>query len=109
MRDRSRRMEAIRRQISRYRRRHEKRLMVSLAALCIALSGGIGILLRLKQEPGIFTIQTEYGTVLLHNGGEAYIVIGVFAFLAGAALTVLCMKLKAAKAASCRKEGERLK
>ena len=109
MRDLSRRMEEIRRQISRYRCRHEKRAMASLSAVCMALICGMGILLRMKQQPGMFTIQTEYGTVLLHNGGEAYIVIGVFAFLAGAALTVLCMKLKAAKAASCRKEGERLK
>ncbi len=103
------RMEQIRKQISRYRGRYEKRLMASLTAVCMVLSGGIGILLGLKQGPGIFTIQTEYGTVLLHNGGEAYIVIGVFAFLAGAALTVLCIKLKAAKAAGCLEEGERLK
>ena len=109
MRDLRMRMEQIRKQISRYRSRHEKRLMAGLAAVCTVLSGGIGILLGLKQGPGIFTIQTEYGTVLLHNGGEAYIVIGVFAFLAVAAFSVLCMKLKAAKAASCRKEGERLK
>ena len=91
------RMEQIRNQISRYRGRYETRLMASLAAMCMVLSGGIGILLGLKQGPGIFTIQTEYGTVLLHNGGEAYIVIGVFAFLAGAALTVLCIKLKRRK------------
>lgn len=56
-------------------------MMVGLAAVCIALSGGIGILLGMKQQPGMLTIQTEYGTVLLHNGGEAYIVIGVFAFV----------------------------
>ena len=93
MRDRSRRMEEIRRQISRYRSRYEKRMMVGLAAVCIALSGGIGILLGMKQQPGMLTIQTEYGTVLLHNGGQAYIVIGVFAFLAGAALTILCVRL----------------
>ena len=103
------RMEQIRKQISRYRGRYEKRLMASLAAVCMVLSGGIGILLGLKQGPGIFTIQTEYGTVLLHNGGEAYIVIGVFAFLAGAALTLLCLKLKAAKAVRRPEEGERLK
>ena len=93
MRDRSRRMEEIRRQISRYRSRYEKRMMVGLAAVCIALSGGIGILLGMKQQPGMLTIQTEYGTVLLHNGGEAYIVVGVFAFLAGTALTMLCIEL----------------
>ena len=52
MRDRSRRMEEIRRQISRYRSRYEKRMMVGLAAVCIALSGGIGILLGMKQQPG---------------------------------------------------------
>ena len=66
MRDLRMRMEQIRKQISRYRSRHEKRLMAGLAAVCTVLSGGIGILLGLKQGPGIFTIQTEYGTVLLH-------------------------------------------
>ena len=69
MRDCSRRMEAIRRQISRYRRRHEKRLMASLAALCIALSGGIGILLGMKQQPGMLMLQG--GTSLCAGtGGE---------------------------------------
>ena len=61
MRDLRMRMEQIRKQISRYRSRHEKRLMAGLAAVCTVLSGGIGILLGLKQGPGIFTIQTEYG------------------------------------------------
>ena len=61
MRDLRMRMEQIRKQISRYRSRHEKRLMAGLTAVCTVLSGGIGILLGLKQGPGIFTIQTEYG------------------------------------------------
>lgn len=103
MRDLGMRMEQIRKRISRYRNRYEKRMMAGLVAVCIALSGGIGILLRLKQGPGIFTIQTEYGTVLLHNGGEAYIVIGVFAFLAGAALTVFCIKLNRRKQRAARR------
>lgn len=103
MRDCSMRMEQIRGRISRYRSRYEKRTMVSLAAVCIALSGGIGILLRLKQGPGIFTIQTEYGTVLLHNGGDAYIVTGVFAFLAGAAVTMLCIRLNRRKLRTARR------
>ena len=97
MRDLSRRMEDIRSQIAQYRCRHEKRAMASLSAVCMALTCGMGILLRIKQQPGMFTIQTEYGTVLLHNGGEAYIVIGVFAFLAGAALTILCERLNRRK------------
>ena len=67
MRDRSRRMEEIRRQISRYRSRYEKRMMVSLAAVCIALSGGIGILLGMKQQPGML----QGGTSLCAGtGGE---------------------------------------
>ena len=103
MRDLSMRMEQIRKRLSWYRTRYEKRIMAGLVAVCMALSGGIGILLRLKQGPGIFTIQTEYGTVLLHNGGEAYIVIGVFAFLAGAALTVLCIKLNRRKQRAARR------
>ena len=104
MRDLSMRMEQIRKRISWYRNRYEKRIMAGLVAVCMALSGGIGILLRLKKQgPGIFTIQTEYGTVLLHNGGEAYIVIGVFAFLAGAALTVFCIKLNRRKQRAARR------
>ena len=103
MRDLSMRMEQIRKRISWYRNRYEKRIMAGLVAVCIALSGGIGILLGMKQQPGMLTIQTEYGTVLLHNGGEAYIVIGVFAFLAGAALTVLCIKLNRRKQRAARR------
>ena len=69
MRDRSRRMEEIRRQISRYRSRYEKRMMVGLAAVCIALSGGIGILLGMKQQPGMLMLQG--GTSLCAGtGGE---------------------------------------
>ena len=97
MRDCSKRMEEIRRQTSRYRCRYEKRTILSLSAACMALICGIGFLLRMNQQPGMLTIQTGYGTVLLHNGGEAYIVIGVFAFLAGAALTILCVRLKRRK------------
>ena len=35
-----------------------------------------------------------YGAVLLRDGAGAYVVIGVIAFAAGVAATVLCVRLK---------------
>ena len=51
----------------------------------------------------------DRGRYRYHRRDRRCIVIGVFAFLAGAVLTLLCLKLKAAKAVRRPEEGERLK
>lgn len=92
--DRSNRMYKIRKRVYQHRIRHEKQLMGILSVICLVMTGGIGGLLATLHNPGRFTIYAEYGSVLLHNSGEPYIVIGVFAFIGGAAFTIMCIKLK---------------
>ena len=103
--DKENRMELIRIRVSGYRSRHEKRIMGCLGVLCACLVGGMGYLLKAKQTPGVFTQQSEYGSVLLHNSGEPYIVIGVIAFICGAAFTILFIKLDQRKYMTSAKEG----
>ena len=91
------RMKRIRKRISRYRSRYEKRIIGCLCVFCVWLTAGMGHLLNVKQQAGIFTMQSEYGSVLLHSSGEPYIVIGVVAFMGGAAFTMLCIRLNRRK------------
>ena len=86
------RLVQIRRRVSRYRSRFEKRAIGFLCVLCTGLTAGMGYLLHTEQTPGVFTMESEYGAVLLHSSGEPYIVIGVFSFLGGAAFTLLCIR-----------------
>ena len=66
----------------------------------------MGHLLDRKQQPGIFTMQSEYGSVLLHSSGQPYIVIGVVAFIAGAAFTIACIRLSRRKKIRNGEEGQ---
>ena len=98
------RMKYIRKRISKYRSRKEMQLIGCISAVCLALAGGIGCMLHAEHQPGMFTIQTEYGAVLLHNGGEPYVVVSVIAFIGGAAFTIFCIKLNQRKHRSREKE-----
>ena len=100
------RMELIHKRVSRYRSRFEKRMIGSMGMLCLGLISGIGYLLSMKQNPGIFTMQGEYGSILLHNSEEPYIVLGVCAFLGGAAFTILCIRFSQRKRIQKAEEGE---
>lgn len=103
--DKTSRMKLIRRRVSKYRSRYEKRIIGCLGILCACLTAGMGYLLKTKQYQGVFTQQSEYGSVLLHNSGEPYIVIGVIAFICGASFTILCIKLNQRKYMTSGKEG----
>lgn len=97
MRDISARMAQIGRKVSLLKNRREKRLLALLSTASLALCFGIGVLLRFNRQPVRFTVQTSYGSVLLHNGGDAYVVTAVFAFLAGTTLTIILLRLTQTK------------
>ena len=88
------RMWEIHRRTRRYRRQHETRLLSFLTVCCLFLLAGIGVLFRSVQTPGIVSIAEGYGAVLLRDGAGAYVVIGIAAFVVGASVTVLCIRLK---------------
>ena len=88
------RMREIRSRTRQYRRRYETRLFSCLTLCSLFLLAGIGVLFRSVQTPGIVSIAEGYGAVLLRDGAGAYVVIGIAAFVVGASVTVLCIRLK---------------
>ena len=77
-----------------YRKKYENRLLTCLAMCNLILFAGIGVLFRSVQGPGTVAVADAYGTVLLRDGAGVYVVIGIVAFVAGVALTVICIRLK---------------
>lgn len=77
-----------------YRARYEARQLSCLTAYSLLLLTGIVLLMRSVQSPGVAAVADGYGAVLLRDGAGAYIVIGLLAFAAGVAATVLCIRLK---------------
>ena len=87
----------IRNRTRQYRRQYENRLLSCLAVCSLILITGIGSLLSIVQDPGAAAVEDAYGTVLLRDGASAYVFIGIAAFAAGVALTVICIRLKKKK------------
>ena len=88
------RLREIRSRTKQYRKKYENRLLTCLAMCNLILFAGIGVLFRSVQGPGTVAVADAYGTVLLRDGVGAYVVIGIVAFVAGVALTVICIRLK---------------
>ena len=88
------RVREIRCRTQQYRKRYEAWLFSYLTLCSLFLLAGIGVLFRSVQTPGIVSIAEGYGAVLLRDGAGAYVVIGIAAFVVGASVTVLCIRLK---------------
>lgn len=101
------RMRAIQSRARQYRARREARQLSLLTACILLLLAGIGLLLNRAQSPGVATVAGAYSAVLLQDGAEAYVVIGLAAFAAGVAVTVLCVRLKSRAARRMNDEEDR--
>ena len=88
------RLREIRSRTKQYRKKYENRLLTCLAMCNLILFAGIGVLFRSVQGPGTVAVADAYGTVLLRDVAGVYVVIGIVAFVAGVALTVICIRLK---------------
>ena len=86
-----RRAREVRRRARQYRRRREGRLNGALS-VCSLLLTGIGTLCRDAQTSGLALAAQGFGSVLLRRGAGRYAVIGIAAFAAGAALTIVCVR-----------------
>ena len=69
------RMEEIRRRTRRLRQRRAHRINCALSAVCLFLTVGIASLLYQEHVPGLSIVLAGYGSVLLHSGADAYIVL----------------------------------
>lgn len=92
------RVGEIRRRVRLKRQHREKRYLFGLSMGSIFLLAGVGVLLREVQLPGVVDVTDGYGSVLLRGGTVAYVVVGIAAFVTGAALTILCFRWKEKRA-----------
>ena len=88
------RMRKIHSRARQYRARCEARQRICLTACALLLLACVGLLLGGAQSPGVAAVADGYGAVLLRDGAGAYVVIGIAAFVVGASVTVLCIRLK---------------
>lgn len=96
------RAKEIKRRARKYRRKRENRSLVTLASLAVILMTGI---IALIAETGGGTVSTDggYGSLVLRSGAGLYVVVGVAAFTAGMALTLVCVRLSGTGKARNRK------
>ena len=94
------RMEEIRRRTRRLRQRRAHRINCTLSAVCLFLTQCLGIASLLYQEhvPGLSIVLAGYGSVLLHSGADAYIVVSVGSFVTGVVFTLLGIRYRQYKA-----------
>lgn len=92
------RMEEIRRRTRRLRQRRAHRINCTLSAVCLFLTVGIASLLYQEHVPGLSIVLAGYGSVLLHSGADAYIVVSVGSFVTGVVFTLLGIRYRQYKA-----------
>lgn len=88
------RVREIHRRTQLYRRWHEYRVFSHLMALSLFLLAGVGFLWGNVQSRGISTVLGSYGSVLLRNGTNTYVIVGIAAFIMGVTLTVFCTRCR---------------
>ena len=88
------RMREIRRRTQQYRQRREKRVLSSLTAFSLLLFASVSMLLQGVQAGGVAAVTEGYGSVLLREGVDTYVVVGLAAFVMGMAVTVICIRCR---------------
>lgn len=76
----------------------DRRILGSMTVLIAGLTVCMGILLQMAHVSGIPTVNDGYGSVLLRNGADVYVIIGIIAFVAGVIFTVICIRFRDRKA-----------
>ena len=69
-----------------------------MKVLIAGLTVCMGILLQMAHVSGIPTVNDGYGSVLLRNGADVYVIIGMIAVVAGVIFTMICIRLRDRKA-----------
>lgn len=69
-----------------------------MTVLIAGLTVCMGILLQMAHVSGIPTVNDGYGSVLLRNGADVYVIIGIIDFVAGVIFTVICIRFRDRKA-----------
>ncbi|MEG1780445.1 MAG: hypothetical protein RR225_05800 [Clostridium sp.] len=90
------RMNEVLRRVKKRRRAQENHMLTGLSCACVVLLGSllstIGSVVGVMPQSG--AVIGAYGTVLLHSGAGAYVLVGLLAFVAGVIITALCVRMQ---------------
>lgn len=80
------------------RRRYDRSVLLGMTGMIVVLAACMGVLLRETHSSGIPMVSAGYGSVLLRNGADRYVIIGMVAFTAGVLFTMCCIWIRNNKA-----------
>ena len=87
------RKEKIHQRIHILRTRYDRHVIGGLTMMSVGLAVCIGVILQEIHLSGTPVVADSYGSVLLRNGADSYVVIGITAFVAGVIFTILCIRI----------------
>ena len=93
MRDTARRVALVKKRVRENTRRRQRREVRGLSAACVVLFAALMKTAGIAIGPGQVAAQGLFGAMLLQESAGGYVLVGVAAFTAAAALTVVCMRL----------------
>ena len=92
--DTTRRVELVKRQIRKNTRRRQKRGIGRLSAVCMLLFAALMQTADRVVGQGQTAAWGGFGAMLLREDAGGYVLVGVVAFAAAAAITALCFRLR---------------
>ena len=92
--DTARRVALVKQRVRENTRRRQRREAISLSAACILLCAVLTQAAGMVVGPGQTAAQGIFGAMLLREDAGGYVLVGVVAFVAAAAITALCFRLR---------------
>ena len=74
--------------------RYDRRIIFGLTVLLGGLAVCIGAMFQELRFSGTPAVADSYGSVLLRDGADLYVIIGFTAFVAGVIFTIICIRLQ---------------
>ena len=101
--DTARRVALVKQRVRENTRRRQRREAISLSAACILLCAVLTQAAGMVVGSGQTAAQGIFGAMLLREDAGGYVLVGVVAFAAAAAITALCCRLRSKE--NHRKDG----
>ena len=101
--DTARRVALVKQRVRENTRRRQRREAISLSAACILLCAVLTQAAGMVVGSGQTAAQGIFGAMLLREDAGGYVLVGVVAFAAAAAITALCFRLRSKE--NRRKDG----
>ena len=101
--DTARRVALVKQRVRENTRRRQRRGIYGLSAACMLLCAVLTQAAGMVVGPGQTAAQGIFGAMLLREDAGGYVLVGVVAFAAAAAITALCFRLRSKE--NHRKDG----